>query len=126
VSTNGPRVSASVYGKKMLTGKSAGLCPRKHRLNSYLTEELWEHDCRLSACPRVVTANFQCPRHMMEVLRNQSSREFCYQPEIWSFLVRNVWLGRFIYMGWCLDVANSGSCRRKNAHNRGKGVKPGL
>ena len=72
--------------KKMLTGKSAGLCPRKHRLNSYLTEELWEHDCRLSACPRVVTANFQCPRHMMEVLRNQSSREFCYQTENMVFL----------------------------------------
>ena len=50
-------------------------------------------------------------------IRNQSSREFCYQPEIWSFLVRNVWLGRFIYIniyrGWCLDIANSGSCRGK-------------
>ena len=32
----------------------------------------------------------------------------------------------YIYIGWCPDVANSGSCRGKNARNRGKGVKPGF
>ena len=63
----------------------------------------------------MVTANFQCPRHMMEVLYETNHLvSFAINLKyglFWSAMFGSV--ASYIYRGWCPDVANSGSCRGK-------------